>query len=487
MNNKKILIDKRPIQHVLVNRVWRFCVLCGLFFLLNLYLQQEPWEGLTPEGYKAIGAFLLCAILWLTQLLPLAVTGLLSIVILPLLDIIPSHRVFGYFGNEAVFFILGAFILAAAVMKSGLSTRLSLILLKNATSSPKKLVFRILFTTAIFSCFMSEHAVAAFFFPIIMEIARALEFEPFGGEYGKSLFLALAWGCVIGGIVTFLGGARTPLALAIYSEITGGHLSFFEWMQISTFIAVPLLFVAYLILTRFIKIDVTGVENAQTVLAKKSKEIGMITFRERMVALVMLASVFLWVTKSDTLGLANIAIAGVVALFVFRLVSWKDIEGSVNWGIILMYGGAIALSRAVDSTGALTWIGEQILVIPNWLVVHVGGGVGIWLVAVLSLFVIVMTEVVSNAAVVALLLPLAIALTDNVGLDPKIAVYVVALPSGLAFLLPIATPAVALAYSSGYLKVREILLPGVMLIFSGWLFFIFIAKYIWPFFGLVLE
>jgi solute carrier family 13 (sodium-dependent dicarboxylate transporter), member 2/3/5 len=486
MTESKVIIDKRPISKILFDRLWRFATLVSLFALLYLFMIQEPWDGLTVNGYRALGAFLFCMVLWVTNLIPLAVTGLLAIAILPLLNVLPADEVFSYFGNEALFFILGAFILAAAIMKTGLSTRLSLFLLKGASDSPKKLVFRILFSTAILSCVMSEHAVAAFFFPIVLEIARALEFEPFGGEYGKTLFLAMAWGCVIGGIVTFLGGARTPLALALFHEMTGEGIGFTTWMQTSLLVAIPLFVSAYFILTRFYSIDVTDVESVKQVLIQKRKKLGQAFFKEYMVGFIVLISVALWITKSETLGLANIAIAAVVALFVFRLIAWKDVDEYVNWGIILMYGGAISLGRAVYSSGALEWVAKNIMFFPHWLTLNVGGAEPFWLIAILSLLVIVLTEFVSNVAVVALTMPLALSLVSTFNLPAEVAVYAVALPSGLAFLLPMSTPSMAIAFSSGYLKLREILLPGLVLMFLGWVFFMVVVNYIWPLFGMAL-
>lgn len=278
----------------------------------------------------------------------------------------------------------------------------------------------------------------------------------------------------------FLG----TLAVGIFNEITGQEIGFFDWMKTSVVIAVPLLITAYFLLTRFIKVDVDTVDSAREVLEKKSKELGRSSFKEKMVGLIMLGSIFLWMTESGTLGLANIAIGAVVVLFIFKLVNWKDIEEYVNWGIILMYGGAIALGRAVDSSGALDWLAQKVFIVPTWLALNVGGSATLWLVAVLSLAVILLTEVVSNAAVVALLMPIAITLTKSFGMDPSLAVYMVALPSGLAFLLPMATPAVAIAYSSGYIKVREILWPAILMMFLGWIFFILVAKFLWPVLGL---
>jgi len=483
MSESTIIIDNRPILRILLERTWRFFALMGLFALMALYLRQEPWDGLSVTGYRALGAFFLCTSLWLTQLIPASITGLLAVVIVPLLGVLPTKEAYSFFGNEAVFFILGAFILAAAMMKTGLSTRLAVFLLKRSSQSPRALVFCILYSTAFFSCLMSEHAVAAFFFPIVLEISQALEYEPEGGEYGKTLFLAMAWGCIIGGIVTILGGARAPLAIGIMKEMTGRSLGFFDYMRTSVFVATPLFLVAYGLLTRFFKTDVTSVDGVRAVLEKKNRQIGAISFKELTLSAILILSILGWSFLGETYGLGNIAIIAVVALFVFDLVEWKDIEAYVNWGIVLMYGGAIVLGKAVDGSGALEWLSVKVLVVPQILSVALGGAQAFWLVAILCLAAIFLTEMFSNAAVVALMLPIAIKMAMGMSLPAESMVSCIAIASGLGFIMPMGTPAIALAYSSGYLKVRDIAFPGLMLNLTGWLAFVLTARFLWPVFA----
>ena len=124
---------------------------------------------------------------------------------------LPQKEVYALFGNEAVFFILGAFMLAGAVMHSGLSNRIALAIMDRFGASPRKLLLSVYLIAAALSCVMSEHAVAAMLFPIVFEIAKSLGLKPGTSGYGKLLFLTLAWGCIIGGVATFLGGARVPL------------------------------------------------------------------------------------------------------------------------------------------------------------------------------------------------------------------------------------------------------------------------------------
>ncbi|MCK5237196.1 MAG: SLC13/DASS family transporter, partial [Deltaproteobacteria bacterium] len=417
-----------------------------------------------------------CLILWVSNAIPLAITSLFAIVLVPLLDVIPREDTYGLFGNEAVFFILGAFILAGAVMQSGLSNRIALAILDRFGSSPKRLLLSIFFLAAVLSFFMSEHAVAAMLFPIVLEIAKGLELKPGKSGYGKLLFLALAWGCVIGGVATFLGGARVPLAVGILSETTGQTIGFLTY-SIAVFpLVVVMLVVGAVLLTRTYPIEIDSVSKAHALLERRIHSIGKVQFKEYAVGTLMAVTVIAWAVFGTKVGLAAIALIAVVALFVFRLVRWKDIEEYVNWGIILMYGGAIVLGTALERSGAALWVAEATigLLMTSPLIA----------IALFSLFTLLFTEGISNAAVIAILLPVGIGLTQGFGMDPAIITLAIAVPAGLAFSMPLATPANAIAVSSSYISVKDMVKVGVIMSAIAWVIFNLLARYYWPLIGL---
>lgn len=485
------VVDQRPLYLIILSRTSRLLCLLFIAYLFYLFNRAEPWVGLSVPGYRAIGAFFVCVILWVTQLLPMAITGLLAIVIVPLMGILSSKEAFSYFGNEAVFFILGAFILSAAILKTGLSNRMALLFLKGGSGSPQKLIWRILISTAFLSCIMPEHAVAAFFFPMILEMTRSLQFQPYGGSYGKTLFIAMAWGCIVGGIVTFLGGARAPLAMGILQEITGKQVGFFEWMRTTLPLACVLLVLAYGLIRFFFKIDVDSVSLISEALEQRRKKQGLMQWREKWVLLILVLAISGWMFLRKYWGLADIAIGSVVALFIFKVVTWQDVERYVNWGIILMYGGAICLGKAVVSSGAMEWLTHRILHYPERMAAFFGGLLGmeispiIILFTIIAVFSLILSEMISNAAVVAIVLPLAIGLAQGYGIDPTFMAYVVAIPAGLGAVLPMSTPPMAIAYSSGYFTVKDLFLPGIVMDIVAMICFVLIMKFLWPLFGLV--
>ncbi len=212
---------------------------------------------------------------------------------------------------------------------------------------------------------------------------------------------------------------------------------------------------------------------------KKLKRKGAVTGEEKRVALVMVLTLFSWIFLSKTLGLANIALLSSVLLFALKVMEWRDVEDYVNWGVILMYGGAISLGSALVSTGATRWL-TDILLSDRTLT-------PISFLIVLSLFSIFLTEGVSNTAAVAIILPIGFSAGDALGINPLATVFIVAVPSGLAFTLPIATPPNAIAYSSGYYEITDILKPGLILNIVSWIVFILVARTYWPMIGLNLT
>ncbi|VAV85503.1 Sodium-dependent anion transporter family [hydrothermal vent metagenome] len=470
-----VKIDRRPIWVLLGLKGLRTFFFLAIFAAF-LYVVWMPLpEGLTPEGKNAIAIFLLCLVFWVSNVIPLAVTSIFAIVLVPLLGVMPREVVYGLFGNEAVFFILGAFILAGAVMHSGLSNRIALAIMERNGDSPKGLLLRIYLLSAVLSCFMSEHAVAAMLFPIVFEIAKGLNLRPGKSGYGKLLFLSLAWGCIIGGIATFLGGARVPLAVGILKETTGATIGFFEYSVAVMPIAVIMLAIGYVVLTRSFKCEITSVAKAHAVLEKRIHAMGKITVNEYAVGTVLVLTVFAWILWGHSQGLATIALFSVVVLFIFKLVRWKDIEEYVNWGIILMYGGAIILGTALEQSGAAYWLADR----------AIGGWISSpWAaVAFFSFLTLLFTVGISNAAVIAILLPVAVGLTSSFGMNPTVVAYAIAVPAGLAFCLPLSTPANAIVVASNYISVRDMAKIGIIMSICAWIVFNLVARFYWPLVG----
>ena len=468
-------IDTRPLPIILLERWWRFPVYLGLFLFLRWAYLRPPLEGLSIEGFRSLAVFATCLVLWVFHLLPLPLTGLFALVAPPLMGVMTPKKAFSFFGSEPVFFILGVFILAAALLKSGLSNRLALWLLKKGGSSPRRLLFFVMLTSTLASFFMSAHAVAAMIFPLVMIIARPLDDLPHGPSMKPALLLSMAWGCVIGSGATMLGGGRVPLSIGILQENTGLTLTFLEWTTAVLPMVALLFFLGSWMIPLFFPSKISSVAPAQEAISRAVREQGRMTFEEKFLSLLFSVALIAWIFLGARVGMATISLLVVVLLFMFRVVEWKKLEENVQWGIVLMYGGAIGLGSIVSSTGAGDWLVQQALpyITSSW---H--------LLALFSIVSILLTQSVSNSAVAAVLVPVGISISGPLGLDPRLVILTIAFSSGLDFSLPIGTPAIALAYSTGHLRFKKLLPPAALMILASWIIFLLIAKFWWPVVGM---
>ncbi|MFP4372169.1 MAG: SLC13 family permease [Halanaerobium sp.] len=447
----------------------------GIIFFIIL-LTMPPLVGLNPEGQRALAVFVLVLSFWVTHVLPLSVTSLLGIALLPLLNVMSIEYTFSLFGSKAIFFILGALILASGLYQTGLGSRLAFKIISFSGNSPIKLLYGILFTAAFLSLIMPEHAVAALLFPIVLEIAVSLDLRPLESNYGKLLFLTMAWGTVIGGITTYLGGARNLLAVGLLEKHYGITIGFFEWIKYSWPLPFLLLIVFALIITKFADIDINDTSRSLKKLKAKSEAKGNLSASEKRLIVILGAVVFSWLFLSNLINIAVTAILGGVLIVAFKVVSWKEVEEYVNWGVILMYGGAIVVASSLVETGVTDWMAErffsQIELAP------------ILFIFLLAVFTSILTEGVSNIASVAVILPLAFSAAEAYSLNPILLTLSVALSGGLAFLLPMGTPPNAIAFSSGYYEIRDALKWGLLLKVIGWIIYIIVARFYWPLIGL---
>lgn len=450
-------------------------VILGIISFFILLIIPTP-EGLAVEGKRALAVFLLCLSLWVTSFLPLAITSLLGIALIPLLGVMTPSTTYSTFGNNAIFFILGALMLAAALYKTGLGTRLAYRLITYFDHKPKRITAGIMISSTALSCIMPEHAVAAMLFPIVFEIAESLDLQPLESNFGKTLFLSMAWGSVIGGITTFLGGARSLLAVGILQKNYGMTIGFFEWIKYSFPYTIFLLISAYFMITWYFPSEIKSVGFAFDKLKVKIDEMGSFSREEKNLIYVFTGVIICWIFLSSYIDISVTAILGGVMIFILDIIDWKDIEEYINWGIILMYGGAIVIATALTDTGAAKWLADIVFsVIPLSPVVFI---------LLFALVTKLLTEGVSNVAAVAIVIPLAFSVGQVIGLNPVAITLLIALPGGLAFCLPMGAPPNAIAFSSGYLDLSEVVKIGLIMNLISIIGIYLVSQFYWPLIGL---
>lgn len=449
-----IIIDKRPIPVLLLTRYFKFITLSVLISVFYFFLQYNP-EGLSKEGYRIILVFLFSGILWSTNLIPPAITSLLIFVLIPILDILPAKKTYALFGNEPLFFILSAFMISIATEKSGLSKRITLHIIKLGATNSKRLILFIFLLSSLMSFFMPEHAVAALILPIVLSIAEVLHLQKLSSNLGKLLFLSLAYGTIIGGITTFLGGARNALAVGLLEEIGGIKIGFFEWIKYSLPFVIMLMLPGYLLLITLFKAEDIELSDVLTSIKRELEKLPPFTFLELSTGLIITTTVLSWIFVGHKgIGLGVISLASAILFFIFGIISWKDAEAGINWSAIFMYGGALTLGATFSQTDATNYFINKLPFLKNsfWLYILTIGFASLML-----------TEFISNATVVALLLPLALKVGNTFGYDLKIITVTNALMSGLAFALPIGTPSHFLCYSCNYFSIKDSLKAGLIM------------------------
>jgi len=322
--------------------------------------------------------------------------------------------------------------------------------------------------------FMPEHAVAAVFLPLAWEVVRALGLKP-GDRYAQSIFLAMAWGAIVGGVATLLGGARGPLAMALVQELTGKSFSFLDWTIAAAPLVAGMLAAGAALLLLVTPVHGINVGAVRETIEKKRLESGLLNWQGRIMALLMVVTIIAWLFAGHAVGLASIALISVVCMFALRLVSWKEIQANVSWDVVLLYGGAIAIGKAIAVTGAGAWLASWLLPV---------GAVGLGLLFLMALTTLLLTEGVSNAAAVAIMLPVAIPAGLAAGMNPVTVSLAVGLVAGFAFMLPMGTPPNAMIFATGYVKAGAMLRYGAMMSITALTLFALTVWLWWPLAGI---
>lgn len=464
-----------------MTRGGRVGLVVGPAVFLALAFGPVPVELAGPPQ-RALAVMALCMVWWLTSPVALPITSLLGMALLPVLGVLDKNEAVALFGNQSVFFVIAAFIIAAVTIRTGLSTRVTLWALRHLARSEDVLAGAVLFVATALTAIVVSHAVAALLLPIMMETLRALGLEP-GSRFARRLMLSMAWGTICGSNLTLLSSARASLALGMYDSWNAAHgivsepIGFFEYSSATVWIAVLTSVLAYGLLRAFHRPEGLDMTPAVRQLAEKAAAMGRVSAREWFTAAVIGGMVVALVLFGPTYGLGTIALCAAAVLFVAQVIRWEDAESFVNWGVALLYGGAIAVAAGLEETRAVE------IIVETWLPLDRLSPEVVLL--LLGLSAAVLTEFVSNAAVIALLLPMCMAIAPQVGLDARALVFLLPTAAGLAFAFPMATPAMAMVFGTGYLRTQDSFVPGVLLTALGSVALFGVVLYVWPLVGIV--
>ncbi|MGZ7160057.1 MAG: DASS family sodium-coupled anion symporter [Methanobacterium sp.] len=418
-----------------------------------------PMPGLGYAGHAAIALLIFAIVMWVTEALHLAVTSLILLFIQPIIGVATFPNAVIGFANPIIFLMIGGFIIAEAIRRSGLAARLTYNMLNRLGTTPDRSIFVAVWSTGLLSAFIENVVAYAMLLPIIKEIIPLMgvkDPEEGNSNFAKSMVLGGSFGSLAGGFGTEIGTAPNLMAAA-YT-----HIPFANWMVFGF----PLAFILMTIIWKWLgivyKAEIPGIIGGMGAIAAKKDSLGPMSRAEKLTVVILLFTIGLWVTTQWTgLDSFSVALIGAVLLFGFRVIEWQDAQEGVDWGLIIFFGGALSLGAALLSTGAANWlIGD--------IVAFLGPNASTLLITVvLMVIAVTITQVMSNIALAAILVPIAVTLAAAQGQPVGIYAVPVAIACSLSYMLPMADPTVAMAYGTKYVNIPGIFKAGFPLVIIG--------------------
>ncbi len=471
-----------------------------LGFLIILLIPSMP--GFSPEGQKVIAVAFWMIQWWISEAVPLPVTALVSIICFPLLNILTIQETTNSFGNPIIFLFMGGFMLALALEKWNLHRRISLNIIRLTGTNANGIVLGFMLATASLSMWISNTATTVMMLPIAQSVIALLALEEIQESQGfknfaLTLMLGVAYAANIGGIATLIGTPPNSVLATLFFDRYQYEISFGQWIAMGFPFSLLLLLLTYIILTRGVYPNRLGkLEGSQDVIEQELNKLGAWSPGEKRTLWVFCLTAFLWIFRTSInqvlpaevrLNDTIIAMAASVSLFVMpvpgaksdTILEWEDTR-NLPWGILLLFGGGIALAGAMNKSGIIDLVAHQ---------VSGGGAVSIFFIlAGLTFLSLMMTEVMSNVALVSVLIPVIMGIGEALNQNPLWLAIPVTMASSCAFMLPMSTPPNAIVFASGYIKVFQMVRVGVFLNILAVILIVFTVWYFVPYvFGIELN
>jgi sodium-dependent dicarboxylate transporter 2/3/5 len=421
-------------------------------------------NNISYEALNLAAIFLLTLTFWVTEILPIAITALLAIILLPLLQVTDTREAFAAFMSPVFFFVIAMYIIAGVIKEVGLDKRFALFLLAKAGTRSTHVLFAMMLGTALLSSIMSDVPACAIFMAIGIGILNKAKVVPGQSQFGKALMMGIPIAALIGGIATPAGSSINVLALDLFASFSEQHqldihISFLQWMALGVPMVIILLPLAWWVLLRCYppEFDTVGSVNDNKA---ELQVLGSLSNKEWKTLVIIVTMMALWVAGSwfKQLNVSIVALAGAIIMFMpgIQLISWEKAERHIGWDTLLMIGGVTALGRASIETGLAEWLVQSTMGgIMSWPL--------FWVIPMISLLTVLIHLPLPIAPVVNVVLipPIAI-LAMSMDINPVLLVLPVAFTASCAFLLPLdAVP--LLTFSKGYYRMFDMLLPGIII------------------------
>lgn len=425
--------------------------------------------------------------LWVSEAMPMAAVALFPLVLFPLFGIAPMDTTAASYANPVIFLFMGGFMLGLAIEKWNLHKRIALNIVQLTGTSGNRIVLGFIIATGLISMWLSNTATTMMMFPIalsVIHVVRENHPEQKGiANFSLTLMLAIAFASNFGGIATLIGTPPNVAYAAFIRTKYEYNIDFFQWMLVCTPLAVLLLLLLYLVMVKWLFPNNMANDLATRALIRNEvQQLGKFSGAEKKVLFIFSTTALLWITKDliNSLGIIRlddtmIALIGGISLFIFRsgderngaLLEWEDTK-KMAWGILLLFGGGIALAGALEKAGLIQQLG-------NWFAGFATGKLMlIFLVTLIALF---LSEVMSNVAQVIVFAPVVSALAEAVHMHPLLLGIPMTLAASCASMLPMGTPPNAIVFSSGHIRLKQMTKVGfvmnviavILITLFGWL------------------
>ncbi len=414
------------------------------------------------------------AVWWITEAIPIAVTSLLPMALFPITGVLDAPATTAAYGHYIVFLFLGGFMLAMAFERWNLHRRVALMTILWIGQNQRMIILGAMLATAVLSMWISNTATSVMMLPIAIAIASQMRDNPDtpadeNDEFGKALMLSIAYSASIGGMASLIG---TPVNLVLAGQVKSVfnvEIGFLEWMSIGLPVAILLLAICWLYLTRVaFRFDEGTMTGGREEIRRMLREQGPVSREEKLVLGVFVVTAVSWIARKQLIapyapGVNDTVIAIVAAIVLFLipgrergagLLTWSEAV-KLPWGVVLLMGGGFALAAGFDASGLAEYL-ASVLSVPD--------AVGLFVVVLLiTAAVNFLTEVTSNVATVSMLMPVLAAAALPLNIHPYLLMVPATLAAACAFMLPVATPPNAVVFGSGYLTIPDMVRTGLWL------------------------
>jgi sodium-dependent dicarboxylate transporter 2/3/5 len=453
-----------------------------------------PQGGLSDAAWRTAALGLWMAIWWATEARPVGVTAFIPLIFFAPLGITTLHKAAAPYANPILYLYLGGFLLALAMQRWNLHKRIALTLLTVSGTNGRSLVGGFMLTAALLSMWMTNTSTTMMLLPIVISVITVIAEtvkeidENERKNFEVCLLLGTAFGATIGGVATLVGTPPNAFLAAFLTDNYGIEISFARWMLVGVPVTIIMLPICWLVLTRLvypISFETSG--ETQEHLKHLRKALGPASSAEWRIGIVFSCVVIGWMTRPwltkylPIEGLSDPGIVMIAAFLLFlipsggkntlRLLNWKQTK-ELPWEILILFGGGLSLAASVSETGLAHWLGTSLVPL---------GALGIAAIVVGAVvLVIFLTELTSNLATTATLLPVLAALAIELGVSPVTLTVPVALAASCAFMLPVATPPNAIVFGSGRLTIPQMAKAGLVMNIVGVVLLSLVALFLAP-------